>query len=189
MDFRFFALPAHRVMDHPATLPLEEGLEPQLPEAPDAVDRAFSGSEFRDRRARDRLRSLLHSEVPPTRGSPGKGWGPSAIFAQPPSDLPALLRLADQLDQLAQQNVGERAMVWRCECGTRYAVPVSLVRNVSIRCERCERTVELAARNAIGEEALVDPCMGTVNSCRRQLAEFFREAMARGWPVLVSSRG
>ena len=188
MAFRFFALPAHRVTDHPQLLPIEEGLEPQVPDVPEAIERALAGAEFRDMRARDRLRSLLLTDRPPPHGSPASGWGPSAIYAQPPMDLPALLRLADQLESLARQNTGERALVWRCECGTRYAVPVALVRTVSIRCERCSRTLDLVPGSSEGEEALVDPFMGAVNSCRRQLAEFFREAMARGWPVFVSAQ-
>ena len=28
--------------------------------------------------------------------------------------------------------------------------------------------------------------LGAVNDCRQALAAFFREAMARGWPVLVA---
>jgi hypothetical protein len=186
--FRFFALPAHRVTDHPGRLPTGELLEPVLPEVPEVVERALAGAEFRDVRSRDRLRSLLLTEKAPPHGAPAEGWGPSAVFAQPPNDLPALLRLADQLDNLARQNVGERAMVWRCECGTRYAVPVALVRTVAIKCERCSRTLDLLPQTSEGEESLVDPFMGAVNTCRQQLAEFFREAMARGWPVLVSSQ-
>ncbi len=188
MGFRFFALPTYRVTDPPALLPMEDALEPKLPDVPEVVERALTGAEFRDVRARDRLRGLLLAEAPPPHASPGAGWGRSAIFAQPPADLPALLRLGDQLEHLALQNIGERAVVWRCECGTRYAVPVALVRTVSIRCERCERTLNLLPQTAEGEEALVDPFMGSVNSCRNQLAEFFREAMARGWPVLVSAQ-
>jgi DNA-directed RNA polymerase subunit RPC12/RpoP len=187
VGFRFLSVPGHRVVDHPRALPAEDRLEPELPPIPEAVERALAGVEFRDVRARDRLRSLLQSDRPPKLGSPGAGYGPSAVFAQPPGDLPALLRLADELDALAQREAGERALVWKCaECGARYAVPVSLVRPVSIRCERCGNPVELSPTRSLGEEALVDPFLGAVNECRRQLATFFREAMARGWPVLVS---
>ncbi len=185
---RFFALPAHRVTDFPGLLPTEQLLEPQVPEVPEAIERALAGAEFRDVRARDRLRSLLANDKPAPHGAPAEGWSASAIYAQPPNDLPALLRMADQLENLARQNVGERALVWRCECGTRYAVPVALVRTVSIRCERCSRTLDLLPERSEGEESLVDPFMGAVNTCRHQLAEFFREAMARGWPVLVSQQ-
>jgi hypothetical protein len=190
LDLRFFAVPAHLLKPHPEQLNTPEILEPRLPEAPDAVEKALIGAEFRDMRARDMLRSLLQSDVPPTMASPGKGWGPSAVFAQPPGDLPALLRLADQLENLAHQEAGERALVWKCaQCGTRYAVPVALVRSVAIRCERCQTTVELTAGRSLGEESLVDPFQGAINDCRRRLAAFFRESMARGWPVLVSRNG
>jgi hypothetical protein len=152
------------------------------------VERALASAEFRDVRAKDRLRALLHGDRAPGLGSPGKGYGPSALFAQPPQDLPALLRLADELEELARLEAGERALVWKCtECNARYAVPVALVRPVSIRCERCGHPVELNPARSLGEEALIDPFLGAVNSCRRELAQFFREAMARGWQVLVSS--
>ncbi|HYH94434.1 hypothetical protein [Hyalangium sp.] len=187
MGFRFLAVPGFRVVDHPRALPAEDRLEPELPPIPEAVERALGGAEFRDVRARDRLRALLQSDRPPKLGSPGTGFGPSAVFAQPPGDLPALLRLADELEGLARLEAGERALVWKCaECSARYAVPVSLVRPVSIRCERCGAPVELSPTRSLGEEALIDPFLGAVNQCRRELATFFREAMARGWPVLVS---
>jgi DNA-directed RNA polymerase subunit RPC12/RpoP len=187
VGFRFLSLPSHRVSDHPRVLPDEDRLEPELPPIPEAVERALAGAEFRDVRARDRLRSLLQSDRPPKLGAPGKGFGPSAVFAQPPQDLPAMLRLADELENLARREAGERALVWKCsECAARYAVPVSLVRPVSIRCERCGNPVELSIQRSLGEEALVDPFLGAVNHCRQALAAFFREAMARGWPVLVA---
>ena len=186
MGFRFFAVPGHRLAG-PETL--EGGTEFLEPEAPDVrvtVERALQGCEFRDIRARDRLRSLLTSDTAPTLPSPGKGCGKSAVFAQPPVDLPALLRMADHLDRLAQQESGERALVWKCsQCGTRYAVPVALVRTVAIRCERCGEAVELRPDRSLGEESLLDPFLGEVNKARHSLAVFFREAMARGWPVLV----
>jgi hypothetical protein len=164
-------------------------LEPKLPDVPDIVDKALTGAEFRDTRAKDRARSLTQGDIPPTLPAPDEGFGASALFAQPPNDLPALLRLADQLELLIEQDAGERALVWKCEsCGTRYAVPVSLVRPVSIRCERCGKPVELAPGLSLGEEALMDPFQGVINEGRRQLAVFYREAMARGWPVLVAVR-
>ena len=168
--------------------PPEERLEPELPPLQEAVERALSGAEYRDVRARDRLRSLLHGDKPPTLGSPGEGFGPSALFAQPPEDLPALLRLADELEGLARREAGERALVWKCsECSARYAVPLALVRAVSIRCERCGSAVELNPGRSLGEESLIDPFLGAVNTARYGLAAFFREAMARGWPVLVAT--
>lgn len=187
MGFRFLAVPGHRVVESPHPLTADERLEPELPPLPEAIERALAGAEFRDVRARDRLRAVLHGDKAPKLGSPGPGYGPSAVFAQPPQDLPALLRLADELESLAKRESGERALVWQCaECSARYAVPVALVRQVSIRCERCGTPVELNPSRSLGEEALIDPFLGVVNTARRELAAFFREAMARGWPVLVS---
>lgn len=186
MPIRFFSVPAHQVVVHPATTASEELVEPELPPVREVIERALMGAEFRDMRARDRLRSLLSPDHPAPLPPPDGNSGPSAIFAQPPQDLPALLRLADQLDHLARQEEGERALVWKCDgCGTRYAVPVALARSVSIPCERCTRVVELTPERSLGEESLVDPFRGAVNRTRHQLAGFFREAMARGWPVLV----
>jgi DNA-directed RNA polymerase subunit RPC12/RpoP len=174
-------------VNYPQSLPDDERLEPELPPVHEAVERALTGAEFRDVRARDRMRALLQGDRPPTLGAPEAGFGPCAIFAQPPQDLPALLRLADELENLAKREAGERALVWKCgECGARYAVPVALVRQVSIRCERCGNPVELTSPRSLGEEALIDPFLGAVNHSRRELAAFFREAMARGWPVLVA---
>ncbi|WNG45906.1 hypothetical protein F0U60_18655 [Archangium minus] len=188
MGFRFIAIPGHRVVAHPQSLPSDERLEPELPPLQEAVERAFAGAEFRDVKAKDRVRALLQGDRPPNLGSPGSGFGPSAVFAQPPQDLPALLRLADELESLAKREAGERALVWKCsECNARYAVPVALARSVSIRCERCGTPVELNPQRSLGEESLIDPFLGAVNGARRELAAFFREAMARGWPVLVAT--
>ncbi|MCI0571860.1 MAG: zinc-ribbon domain-containing protein [Myxococcaceae bacterium] len=188
MGFRFFAVPGHQVVEFPQVLSLEGALEPELPAELDDVERALVGVEFRDTRARDRLRALLLSDRAPTLGSPGPGFGPSAIFARPPQDLPALLRMADQLEQVAQREAGERALVWRCGyCSTRYAVPMGLVRAVSIRCEKCGNPIELSVSTALGEESLLEPAHGAVNAARHRLAVFFREAMARGWLVMVTA--
>jgi hypothetical protein len=62
---------------------------------------------------------------------------------------------------------------------------MALVRTVSIVCERCQNPLQLKPSTSLGEEALHPPLQGAVNGCRKQLADFFREAMARGWPVLV----
>jgi hypothetical protein len=190
VGFRFFAVPGHQLVPADATHSSPELFEPKLPPTGEIVEHALSGAEFRDMRARDRLRSLLSPDQPSKHGAPAKGFGPSAVFAQPPTDLPALLRMADQLEMLARSQEGEKALVWKCqECQTRYAVPVSLVRHVAIRCERCGTPVELHAGKSLGEESLLDPFQGSINEVRRELAVFFREAMARGWPVLVSSQG
>jgi hypothetical protein len=187
VGYRFFALATHRLVAAPAHLPTDDLLAPDLPHQPGEVEQALDGAEFRDIRAKDWLRGLLTGDRQPPYGPPREGYGRSAVFAQPPQDLPALLRLADQLETLARQQAGERALVWVCECGTRYAVPVALVRPVSIRCERCTQPVELVMSKSIGEEQLLDPLPAAVNARRIKLAAFFREAMARNWPVLVTT--
>ncbi len=188
MGYRFFAVPVH-VLQNASTEGLESAQELLEPEASDVrvtVDRALHGAEFRDMRARDRMRSIVSNDANPPYPSPGRGCGRAAVFATPPADLPALLRMADQLERLAAQDAGERALVWKCaQCGTRYAVPVALARNVAIRCERCGEPVELHTNRSLGEESLLDPFQHEVNRARVHLAGFFREAMARGWPVLV----
>jgi hypothetical protein len=150
-------------------------LEPDVPDAPDAIDRALAASEYRGAFALEHISELL-----------GSNKGP-VVFASPPNDLPALLRTADQLETLARQDAGEKARVWRCDCGTHYAVPVALIRPVAIRCERCGRTVDFEIGKSIGEQNLAEVQQSHVNAYRRGIAEFFREAMARGWPVLVSN--
>jgi hypothetical protein len=150
-------------------------LSPDVPDAPDAVDRALARAEYRGSFALEHAAELL-----------GGGKGPK-VFASPPNDLPALLRTADQLLTLARQDAGEKARVWRCDCGTHYAVPVALIRPVSIRCERCGRTVDFEIGKSIGEQNLAELSQSHVNAYRRGLSDFFREAMARGWPVLVSN--
>jgi hypothetical protein len=186
VGYRFFSVPAHRLSSENGFEGLDELLEPEPPDVRVTVERALEGTEFRDVRPSARLRALLQADVVPPFPSPGRGCGRSAIFAQPPHDLPALLRLADQLDRLAKQEAGERALVWRCtQCQTRYAVPLALARSVAIRCERCGESVELNPSRSLGEESLLDPFLSEVNRARQKLAAFFREAMARGWPVLV----
>jgi hypothetical protein len=189
VPYRFIAVPGHRLAAG-ADIPSEEVLEPDLPPLREAVERALSGAEFRDVRARDRMRAAVTDDrvngPPAGLGKLGK-LSSAGVFARPPQDLPALLRLADQLESLAQIEAGERALVWRCgACSTRYAVPVALARSVVIPCERCGAAVDLAPERSIGEEALLDPFSGAVNAARQQLAAFFREAMARGLTVLVA---
>ena len=188
VPFRFIAVPGHRLATGAGVTP-EETLEPDLPPLLGAIERALAGAEFRDMRARDRMRAALADDQ--VSAAPGglEQLGPSGVFARPPQDLPALLRLADQLENLAAVEAGERAMVWRCpRCSTRYAVPVALARPVVIPCERCGAAVDLAPEKSVGEEALLDPFAGAVNVTRRQLAGFFREAMARGFTVLVATK-
>ena len=189
MGIRFFSIPSHRLVAAPQLLPTDAVHEPELPASTGMLDRALAGIEFRDQRARDRIAQMFAAESLPRLGAPGPHASPSLIFAQPPADLPAILRMADQLEALAAAEEGERALVWKCQhCGTRYAVPLGLVRDVSIRCERCGDPVSLRRERSTGEEALVDPLQGAVNVTRRRLAAFLRESMASGWPVLVAQQ-
>lgn len=148
-----------------------DALETPTPGSPEVVERALARVEYRTATLLARIEQTLTT--------------PEAMLAKPPNDLPALLRTADQLLTFARQEAGERASLWRCECGTRYAVPVSLMRPVSIRCERCGRTLDLDPR-AAEESHIADPLMAEVNDYRKAVSAFFREAMARGWPVLVT---
>lgn len=169
--FRFVAQPAWSLTastedDDPA------GYEPLTiaPPKQHLFERAFARVEYR-------TITLIARIEDAASGSPG-------VLAKPPNDLPALLRTADQLLTIARQEAGERATLWRCECGSRYAVPVSLMRPVSIRCERCGRTLDLDP--AVGTTQIEDPETAELNDYRRTVSAFFKEAMARGWPVLVA---
>jgi hypothetical protein len=154
----------------------QDRLDPAVPpDAPEGAEKALARAEYRGDFALERIDELLKTAKGP------------AVLAQPPNDLPALLRTADQLDLLARQDVGEKARVWRCDCGTHYAVPLQLIRPVAIRCERCGRMVDFEISKSVGEQSLADVGQSQINAYRKGLAEFFREAMARGWPVLVSS--
>jgi len=189
VGIRFFSIPSHRLVPPPQLLPAEAVVEPEFPASAGLVDRVLSGVEFRDRRVRDHVTQMFASDSLPRLGAPGPQCSPSLVFARPPQDLPAILRMADQLEALAAAEEGERALVWKCQrCSTRYAVPLGLVRDVSIRCERCGEPVSLRRERSTGEEALVDPLQGSVNLTRRRLAAFLRESMASGWPVLVSQQ-
>ena len=86
----------------------------------------------------------------------------------------------------ARRDLGERALVWHCECGARHAVPLSLVRPVNIRCEKCQRTIDLDRSKSVESNVGDKPEVAAANHGRQALSEFFREAMARGWPVLVA---
>jgi DNA-directed RNA polymerase subunit RPC12/RpoP len=189
VGIRFFSIPSHRLVPPPQILPAESVSEPELPASAGLMDRALAGVEFRDQRVRDRLSQMFASDALQRMGAPGPQASPSLVFARPPQDLPAILRMADQLEALAAAEEGERALVWKCHrCNTRYAVPLGLVRDVSIRCERCGEQVSLRRERSTGEEALVDPMQGAINLTRRRLAAFLRESMASGWPVLVAQQ-
>ncbi len=170
---RFYAVPGWELAPKPKNAPPPERLDPQLPEGT-LLSEALARSEFRDQTSWRRASSLVD------------GKREAQVYARPPTDLPALLRLADQLVTLARQEAGEQAKVWRCQCGARYAVPVALLRPVSIRCERCGRTVELEPGKSLDDGA-ADTSRLQINQSRLALAEFFREAMARGWVVMVES--
>lgn len=172
---RFYAVPAWDLAPKQKNAPKAERLEVALADGAQVTD-ALARSEFRDQKAWRRAEALLEGK---------KG---AQVYARPPTDLPALLRLADQLVTLARQEAGEQAKVWRCACGARYAVPVALLRPVSIRCERCGRTVDLEPGKSLDDGQAADPSKFQVNQSRLALAEFFREAMARGWVVMVEPR-
>ncbi|MDP1828617.1 MAG: hypothetical protein Q8L48_35450 [Archangium sp.] len=178
--FRFYAVPAWQLLDPSASLgtgPTAKAMPPEEPLVPTSdpafLEAALARVEYRGFKARERALDLLSAKSP-------------AVFASSPNDLPALLRTADQLLTIAKMDAGERAQVWRCHCGTPYAVPVGLVRPVSLSCERCGEVVELDPNQSLGETFAADARTATVNAARLALSEFFREAMARGWPVLVA---
>jgi hypothetical protein len=173
--FRFYAVPSWQVLGaDPKRAGAGGPAEPLAPKLEAPLERVLSTVEYRGESALDRARRL--AEDP-------RGY---AVYARPPNDLPALLRTADQLLLFARREAGERALVWRCECGTRFAVPAALIRPVTIRCEHCGRTVDLDPARSAGESFLAAPELAQVNASRQALADFFREAMARGWPVLVA---
>jgi hypothetical protein len=131
---------------------------PALPR-PELLGQAFTQVEFRGTALLDHAQQMAAKP------------GTAAVLARPPQDLPALLRTADQLEQRARQDAGERTVLWRCECA-------------SHTCERCRRRLELppAAPAPATATAPTD-----VNALRHELASFFREAMARGLTVVVSN--
>ncbi len=168
MSVHFYSVPAWAVGKPPSS----EQLRPeQLGDG--LLAEALTGIEYRGAKAWDRAQELSAQPTP-------------AIYARAPADLPALLRTADQLTTRARMDAGERAHVWKCECGARYAVAVSLVRPVSLNCQSCGRVVDLDPDSRHGVESITDEQQAVVNGARLALAAFFREAMARGWPVLVA---
>lgn len=179
--FKFYAVPAWQLLDEKtaketgANAPEEAELTCAASD-PELIELALAQVEYRGYKARDRALELLSAKNP-------------AVFASSPNDLPALLRTADQLLTIAKMDAGERARVWRCQCGTRYAVPVALVRPVSLSCERCGSTIELDPTDSVSQTSVADAKTASVNATRKALSEFFREAMARGWPVLVTQAG
>jgi hypothetical protein len=175
--FRFFAVPAWQLIEsdhHRGLAPSAASLSPALGLAP--IASVLGRAEYRGGFALARAQQLLAEAAGP------------AVYARPPNDLPALLRTADQLQSLARQDAGEPAYVWRCECGARYAVPATLLRPVAFRCDRCDRTVDFDSQRSAEVAPAADPALAQVGAARQALAEFFREAMFLGWPVLVERR-
>lgn len=168
--FEFFAVPAWVLAE--SNIPPRnhsDALRPPVSECA-ITEAVLSQVEYRGFRVKERVLELLAQHNP-------------AVFAKSPGDLPALLRTADQLVTLAKIDSGERASIFRCGCGTPYAVPVGPVRPLTVRCERCGSTVELDFTQSQSTQQVQ---ASSVHQARLALAEFFREAMARGWPVLVS---
>lgn len=166
----FFAVPAWQLIPG-SKKEAEAPLRPNPPD-PSLIAEALGGVEYRGEPALARALAALDGPTP-------------ALYASSPNDLPALLRTADQLLGLSRRRTGERAQVWNCRCGARYAVPVVFVRPVSLPCERCGATVELDPGTSLGVTQVADPQTHALSETRRALSEFFHEAMARGWPVLV----
>ncbi len=172
--YRFYSIPLWRLTEKgPLASDLPHDALLTVSVDPSIVNLALRQIEYRGEDTARRIERLFESEIDPV------------IFAKPPHDLPALLRSADQLLTMARQESGERANVWRCSCGARYAVPVSLSRPVSIRCDRCGQTIDLDPHVSQREETRTSTKQDQLNSARHMLADFFRESMARGWLVLV----
>jgi hypothetical protein len=171
---QFYALPAWALVPprRKQDVVQADPLVPTIATEPGVVTEALDRAEFAGMRATARAEKVLAA------------GGPHAIFAKPPNDLPALLRLADELVRNALQDKGNPARIWQCECGHRYGVPEAVLVPMSIACEKCGRQIELEPESSTVEE-LADPRQVRVNAYRAALSEFFREAMARGWPVLV----
>lgn len=172
---RFYAVPAWELETSPRVggKPFEHTLAPDVAPTRVMLAQALYRVEYRGDDLLGRAEALAEA-----------GPGPQ-VYARPPTDLPALLRSADQLLLYVRRQQGERAWVWRCECGTRLAVAVALLRPTSVRCETCGRAVDLDPARRAGQSFLADPHQLELNRIRTEVSGFFREAMARGWPVLV----
>ncbi len=163
--FRFSAVPTW-ALEAKKGAPAAEPLLPDLA-SPGVASRAMDEIEFRGSKLTTHVEALLADRTGPV------------IFARSPNDLPALLRTADQLRSLSLQATEGQPQVFHCACGAAYTVPHSLFHPLTIRCDRCSRLVELNSTR------LSDAPVSDVSLCRDALAAFFREAMARGWVVLV----
>lgn len=171
--YRFHAVPAWALADAKRAPGADDVLHPAIADSvpmPHVLERV----EYRSEKATERAARLASADA-----------GKPAVYAQSPNDLPALLRTANQLITLAREEAGERAQHRRCSCGARYTVPVLPVRPITLKCTRCGSTVDLDPPPATGATTAPGPAT-SVHDARIALAAFFREAMARGWPVLVS---
>lgn len=111
----------------------------------------------------------------------------TAVLARSPVDLAALLRSSDQLLLERERDRRTQKPAWRCECGQRYTVCTALLRPVSLLCDGCNAPLTLDAAIP-GRLALGDELAERINEARVAVSGFFKEAMARGWPVLVRAR-
>jgi hypothetical protein len=170
MSLNFYAAPRREIHGVAAS---GTGAKLQLTEPRELVEKGVTGTEFRGEPTSSILARLF-----------AHGGG---FFATFPGDVPAVLRLVEQLEGRAEETRGERALAWRCDCGVRYAVPLSLFLETTISCERCAKAVRLSRSKCLGEERLFPAAEIEVNRCRTRLASFLREAMARGWTVLLKA--
>jgi hypothetical protein len=168
---RFFAVPTWVLEQGQAALNHPESFLPKGETKPEA---ALARVEYRGLSALERALELAQPGPAPV------------VYARSPNDLPALLRTADQLLAHRQAEAGDPANLFACDkCQTQYAVPVSLMQPESMPCQNCGATIDLSLSRAMGETRISDPVTAQLNATRLALADFFREAMARGWPVLV----
>jgi hypothetical protein len=167
MAYRFHAAPTWAL--GAAAGAADDRLTPDIAHE-ELIGEVLSQVEYRGESADGRARRLV-----------GDGGEP-AIYARSPVDLPALLRTADQLLAQARATNGDRPRLGQCRCGAAYAVPVILVPPATLRCDRCGAVIELDPARG----PAMDDRTRRLNATRHALASFFREAMARGWPVLVT---
>lgn len=166
-----FAVPPWRAHEAPEHLPAEHVFRPQLSH-PQLLEHALRRIEYRGAPLWHRAQAVVESAR-------------HAVLARSPVDLAALLRSAEQLVAERERDLRSQKPEWRCACGQRYSVCTALLRPVSIRCDGCATALTLDA-SIPGRLALGDEQAERVNAARLEVAGFLREAMARGWPVLVN---
>ncbi len=166
--FHFYSVPP--TVWHQDGIKSEESTERFEPERQAPSHQSLARIEFRGQWLKEACHQLSSGSSRP------------ALLAQSPGDLPALLRTADQLLAFSRDVPGAAAKVWLCSCGARLAGGPMLIRPTSIRCSHCGKTVDIEVTRE--EKSPNDP----VAIERVSLSVFFRESMARGWPVLVAAR-